>query len=503
MAPSQAQQGVDIGAKMIGEFVTDDYTLRLEAHNSQLECCASISVHNVDQSISPTDLISILRNHDITKTVDLEQVAIFCTKAAQGADPQQFIIAAGTEPTDGKDGWFELVVNTGKEESDLAEDDSGRVDFKSLQTFTNVDPEQHIGTINLPTGGTPGNTISGEVLHPQAGKPCNIIAGNGTAITEAGTKVVATQQGRVVFDKNVITVAEELVINGDVDLSVGHIHFNGFVDIKGDVLDDFNISATKGIHVSGAVGDCQISADGPITIGTMAGRGRGKISCKGKLTARYLNQVQVECWGDVEISHELRNAFIKSTGSVKLPKGLVTGGEIIALEGVEAKIIGASTGTKTYITSGVYFPEVDRLKFLRTRVKSLAEQTKRLKTSLDSLNRKPYAKQRKALREAIELRIGILTNRHVNLYEEREELTEELQSFKADTHPTANPKINVMTMLKEGAEISLGETSTEITNEISGPASIVENQEQNGLRYLTYSPLIFNAASMDEAAPAA
>ena len=493
-----AQQNVDVGSKIIGDYVTDDYSLQLISVNNQLECHASITVHDTKNSISPTELITILRNNDITTTVDLEQVAIFCTQAGHGEDPQGSIIANGLAPLNGDDGWFKLVVNTGKEKSELEEDDQGRVDFKSLQTFTNVEADQKIGEIYFPTEGTSGQSITGEPIAQLPGKECKLIAGKGTKITDDGIEVIATEQGRVIFENNVITIAEELVISSDVDLSVGHIQFNGFVDIKGDVLDDFNISATKGIHITGSVGDCQLSADGPITIGTMAGRGHGKIKCNGSLTARYLNQVKVECWGDVNISHELRNSSVKSTGKINLPNGLITGGEVIALEGIEAKIVGAATGTKTYMTSGVYFPETDRLTFLRTRTKSLTDQGKRITTSLASLNKKPHAEQRKALREAIELRIGILTNRQVNIEEEREDLNEELLAFSSEEHTTANPKINIISKLKEGAVIILGETRLEVKNEISGPVSIIENNEQTGLRYLTYSPLIFNAADADE-----
>jgi len=432
MAASKTQQGVDIGAKLIGEFINDAYTLRIEAHNNQLECRANITVHNTANSIPPAELISILRNHDITETVDLEQIAIFCTEAALGEDPQQFIIAKGEEPVHGKDGWFELVVTTGKEETALAEDESGRVDFKSLQTFSNVVPEQHIGNIHPPVAGEPGTTITGEVIPPLEGKPSHIISGNGVELSEDGSQVIADRAGRVIFDNNVLSVAEEFVVNGDVDLSVGHIHFNGFVDIKGDVLDDFNISATKGINITGAVGACQISSDGPVTIGTMAGRETGTIICNGILQARYLNQVRVECRADVNISHELRNSVIKSTGSINIPSGLVTGGEIIALEGVEIKILGAQAGAKTYVTSGVYFPETDRLQYLRSQLKSSVDQLEKIGSILSTLNKKPLETQRNALREATELRIEILTQRHANLNCEREELAKELLNFAID-----------------------------------------------------------------------
>ncbi len=503
MTAAGSQRSVDIGTKLIGEFVNDAYTLRIEAHNNQLECRASITVHNTVNSIPPSELITILRNHDIITTVDLEQVAIFCSEAAQGEDPQAFVIAAGKDATCGEDGWFELIVATGKEATDLVEDDAGKVDFKSIQSFSNVEPGQHIGTIHLPTTGEAGQTITGKVIPAITGQPSKITAGSGVTFSDDGTRAIAEQAGRAVFDNNVVSIAEEFVVNGDVDLNIGHISFNGFVDIKGDVLDDFNIAATKGINITGAVGACQIHSEGPVTLGTMAGMGKGKIICKGTLQARYLNQVKVECWGDVNISHELRNSVTKATGSINIPKGLVTGGEVVALEGVEAKILGARAGAKTHVTSGIYFPETDRLQYLRSRTKSLGDQIKNIGETLTVLENKPIPAPRKALQEATDLRIGILAQRQVNLDEEREELAEELLNFAAAEHPTANPKINVLTALKEGVSINLGESSEEIKTDISGPVSIVENHQLGGFRYLTCSPLKVTAESLEDEVPRA
>jgi uncharacterized protein (DUF342 family) len=405
MTASTASKAANIGIKKIGEYLNDAYQLSLEAHNSELECRATISVNDADNSISPTELISILRKHEITKTIDLEQVALFCSEAAQGRNLENFLLASGLEPTHGKDGWFELIVTTGKEKTDLVEDATGRVDFKSVQSFSNVEPGQQVGNIYLPTEGTPGETITGELVPAKPGKPSGVIAAVGVRINDDGTQAIAELAGRTIFENNILSIAEEFVVNGNVDLSIGHISFNGFVDIKGDVLDDFNITATKGINITGAVGLCQINSGGPVTIGTMAGMGTGKIICKGNLQVRYLNQVTVECRGDVNISHELRNSVIKATGSINIPKGTATGGELIALEGVEAKILGARAGAKTSVTSGVYFPETERLQYLRNQLKNLVDQIKRIGSTLTALNKKPLTNQNKALREAIELRI--------------------------------------------------------------------------------------------------
>lgn len=489
MTASSIRQGVDIGAKRIADYVNDSYELILDAHHNSIECRASINVFNTRDSIAPAELIHILQNNKITDTVDLEQVAIFCSEAASGEDPQNVLLAKGKEAKNGVDGWFELVVNTGRDDAELEEDDQGRVDFKSIQAFSNVEPKQLIGVVYPPTQGTAGLTIYGEEIEPIPGRICEIIAGKGVSISSEGTTITAEQGGRVVFENKVISITEELVINGDVDLSIGHISFNGFVDIKGDVLDDFNISSTKGIKISGAVGNCQIISEGPVSVGSMAGAGQGKVSCYGSFNARYVNQVNIESLGDINIQSEARNSILKATGKINVAKGLITGGSAIALEGIEARIIGARTGTKTLLTSGVYFPEADRLIFLRTRIKSLAEQFKRINVTLTSLNSQNLADKRPALRDATLLRIGILTQRQVNLDEERDALMAELNAFTLTEHKSAAPVINVLDSLQEGVICSLGESYGEVTADIATPATIAENSDNGSFRYLSYTPL--------------
>lgn len=492
------EQGIDVGRRLIREVKETAYTLKLESLNGQLECCASIQVHDQDNSLTPTDLITLLKRLDISASVDLEQLAIFCARAALGENPQEFLLAKGEEPVPGEDGWFELGVKTASAAAELEEDEAGRVDFKAIQSFSNIEVGQQIGTIYPPQKGTPGKTITGLPIPAMEGKPVNLIAGDGVKVGEKGLRLLAEKAGRVVLDGNRIYIAEELVIHGDVDLSVGHINFNGFVDIKGDVLDDFNIRATKGINVSGAVGASRIESDGPVTVGSVAGMGQGMIRCRGNLQARYLNQARIECWGDVHISHEIRNSVVKATGAINVEQGNISGGETVALEGIQARILGTAAGAKTHLTAGVYFPEADRLQYLRTRLKSVVHQVKKISETLTGLNRKPLENMRPALCEAYELRIGILTQRHDRLNEERDELADELARFQLQEHPTANAKVNAFGSVKEGVTINLGETAEEIKLERSGPISIIENSDLGGLRFLTLSPLKISAEKIEE-----
>jgi uncharacterized protein (DUF342 family) len=492
------QQGVEVGIQLISEIKDDAYTLRLESHNNQLECRASIKVRNLNSSISPDELVTLLKKFDISDAIDLERLALFCTKAAQGEDPQNYLIAKGLDPVTGENGWFELLANTGKEKTTFEEDDHGRVDFKAVQTFTNIEAGQVIGTIHPPGEGAPGKSISGKPVPAKPGNPVSLIAGDGVILSKDGSQALANKPGRVVFENRYLTIAEEFVVAGDVDLKVGNIVFNGVVDIKGDVLDDFHITASKGINITGSVGACQLESEGPVSIGSMAGMGLGRIRCRGTLRAKTLNHVTVECWGDVMITNEIRHSVVKATGKISVEQGLIAGGQSIALEGIEAKIFGTHAGTKTHLTSGVYFPETDRLQYLQTRTRSVAYQLERIAETLKALGQKPLEKMRSALRDATELRIGILNQRQGSMEEERQTLAAELATYQTEAHPTANPKINASSAVREGVIISLGETTEEIKLERSGPVSIIENSREKSLRFLPRSPLKISAEKMEE-----
>ena len=68
---------------------------------------------------------------------------------------------------------------------------TGRVDFKNIQSFTNVKQEQLIGTIYLPKPGENGKTITGIPILAKAGKVAGVLAGNGVEIRDNGTNAFA------------------------------------------------------------------------------------------------------------------------------------------------------------------------------------------------------------------------------------------------------------------------------------------------------------------------
>ena len=483
--------------RILLEQETQHYALRLEVSADEMECRATLKPLQGSACLPPDEFLRLLKKAGVVCGVNGEAVATLCRLANEGKPQESVPVAAGIPSEPGADGWIEFFVRTSSKEIRLQENEEGHVDLRNLNFFTNVVPGDRIALLHPPENGPAGSTVTGLPVPPVAGKAENVRCGVGVRMEE-GRLFFAEEAGRVLYEGDTVSVTEEYSVGGDVDFSVGSIDFRGFVDIRGDVLDEFDVRGEKGISIGGSIGACRIESDGNIELGSMAGKGKGVVRCGGNLVARYLNDVHVECAGNVVVANEIRNSTVKAVGSIRVENGVISGGECVAMAGIEAKDIGSYLGVRTRLTSGVYYPEVDRMNHLNARLRSLNEQIHRIQDALGPLNSRKSAGH--VLGDAVRKRMAILTVRLEELTEEKDEICRELASFRHQDHPTANAKINVRNWLGEGVGIALGQAVEEIRLEMSGPLSIIENTREGGLRYLTLSPLTLRAVHMEEEA---
>lgn len=452
----------------------------------------SVEEPSLPPVFSPLELIQLLDRYNIKDGIDFAALYQFCALAEERSEQQDVMLARGREPVAGKDGWFELVVKTTGEEAEFQEDEYGYVDLRTRHAFTEIEAGQKIGVIHPPQEGTPGSTVHGLPIPAERGRTYSLVAGDGVELKYGGRIAIATKDGRALLERQVLSVVDQLVVSGDLDLKVGNIDFNGFVEVKGDVLDDFHIKASKGIKVAGVVGACKLEAEGPVVIGSMAGKDAGQIICRGDLTAGFLNQANVQCYGDVLVTNEIRNSIVRSTGKIIVERGSIIGGRCVALEGIEAKIFGAASGVNTLLRAGVYFPDVERFDFLHQQLQKIESQIGRLKAAIGPLERLC------GLDAATEKRLAILTEQWEKLEVEKDRLKAELGASTKQEQEASNPKINVGGKLLEGVTISLGNSSKKFKMERNGPLSIIENTRQGGFRFLGMTPLQKAAGELEQ-----
>lgn len=477
------------------------YRLSLYLENDQMECTVCLeALQLADESnfpalITAPELIWFLTQNNINETIDYAALYDFCALVEYRDIPESYIVARGRYPEKGADGWFELSVKTGDDGQEFIEDDTGYVDFRTLNAYSEIDSGQKLGTVHPPQGGIPGITVIGTPVAAEVGEPFELIAGEGVELKFNGRVAFATKSGRALLEKNKISVVDQLIVPGDLDLSVGNIDFNGFVEIKGEIPDDYQVKSTKGIKVGGLVGACRLVSEGAIEITSMAGKGIGEVICHGGVRASFLNQVSVTSYGDVYVANEVRNSLVKSTGKVIVEKGSIIGGQCIAMEGIETKIAGTGSGQKTQLVAGIYFPDHDRFEYLRLELISIHRQIATLDDGLTPLVR--YVKRHPAAGETAHKRLQILKDKMTQLVAEKERLSAEVIASTPQQFKSQNPKINIHKTIMEGVFITLGNSFEEIRQPLSGPLSIIENSEDGGLRYLSLTPLQDNASVIE------
>lgn len=446
--------------------------------------------------LPPYEMISILKKLGITKTIDYAALYEFCAVIANGTDPEPTLIARGFAPQKGPDGWLDLRVKIYGSDIDLKEDESGYVDHKKLNRFSDIKSGQKLAIVRSPGRGTPGMSVQGLPVAAETGDSFSLTAGEGVMLKYDERVAFAIKPGKAILENNTLRIDDHLKINGNVDLSIGDIDFKGVVEISGEVQDGFDVKASSGLYINGHVGSCQIESGGEIEIVSMSGKGVGTIICHGSLKAAYLNQVTIYCYGNVVVSKEIRSCQVKSTGFIKVESGSIIGGECVAYAGIDAQNLGAPSALKTKVTSGIYFPDEDRFAYLRQRREQIRHQLKSITEAIEPLKR--LIRNKPSLAATAEKRLKILESQLAKLHEDKILTRAELQTYRQQQPEGQNPKINIHKKLYEGVEIRLGQTRN-ITHQITlGPISILEDIAQNDFIYAPLSELSVTAAHLYE-----
>lgn len=258
-------------------------------------------------------------------------------------------IASWTAPINGIDG--DIKYNFDKD-SVVApvEDESGTVDYKNLGIVKNIYKGTVIGTISMPTEGEPGMDITGRVVPQHIGVPARVNVGQGTAISEEGTELVATVDGNLRYLNGSFVVEEELFIKGDVDVATGNIDFIGTIRVKGSVCEGYTLNSRRDIFVNGTVTGATITADGDVTV--KLGSINSSITCKGNVKLGFCENSNIHAEGDVESAAFMGGEVFAGKSILATGKGAMMGGKYTALENIEATSIGSEGYAKTMITLG-------------------------------------------------------------------------------------------------------------------------------------------------------
>ena len=256
------------------EFKRLGYLITLSITPDTVECRCSYKPNPAGAPMTNDELRNYLNQAKIVEGIDADAVSALLAAATSGKSVSDLLLARGTPMIAGEDGYMQLAVEDALLPSATETiDEKTDKDLRMVQQFFNVVPDQLIARIIPPGQGEPGLSIYGTTIPALSGKQLIPVLGSNVRLSENGDSVYAETEGRVAISKAEISVENVYVVKGNVDFKVGNILFNGFVEIKGDVLDDFSVKATKGIKVQGNIGLCTIESDGEIYFCGMSGQG--------------------------------------------------------------------------------------------------------------------------------------------------------------------------------------------------------------------------------------
>jgi uncharacterized protein (DUF342 family) len=306
----------------------------------------------VARQLSPDEVTSEFLKAGFRGDLDREALVTALEKPSE----EWRVVLSGKPWVDPVDGWIEYLVDPEDLDRSAVETERGRVDYKSLKLFLNVEKGRELARIHPPIPGGSGMDVYGKTIPAREGHPARLMVGEGVGLQEDGQVAVALEDGAVVMREGRISVVKIFTISGDTSYKTGNINFNGSIDVGRDVLTGFSLKATGDILVRGTVEGATLEAKGDIHVlgGFLAG-GRGKMVAGGSIWVRYAEDGTLECGNSLIVKSHILNCKVRAGQEVLVESlnGTIAGGEICAEKRIAAPHLGNEAGVKTCLHIGL------------------------------------------------------------------------------------------------------------------------------------------------------
>ncbi|WP_166114302.1 FapA family protein [Pseudoalteromonas sp. Z9A5] len=273
------------------------------------------------------------------------------------------VIAHGRNPKKGSDAKFVRLCSTAQDRvlSPQAKE-GGKVDMKNLGAIITVKPGAPLMQRVAATLGEDGYTVFGDLIPASPGKEFQLQPFEGTKIDPSNSSIlIADCKGVPVALPRGMRVDDVLCFD-NVDVSTGHVDFDGSVIISGDIKDGMRVKANGDITVLGFVESGIVESESAVTIVLGAiGRKReneGAFTClitaKRTISIGYAQYCNIKTEQDLFIERQSLHCDLSAkrlirVGKANNPRGKIIGGNILDAMHIELGELGAPAGTKTRV----------------------------------------------------------------------------------------------------------------------------------------------------------
>lgn len=340
-----------------------DATITIEYENEAMQAFITVSAPFGGRALDKTLLRVYLDNEGIDQRACDHNTLndILTNKIAD-----RILFAAGAEPVDGIDAKFEALIEEVVYKQPK-ESKTGKIDTREILDFTQINTGVKLMRRTPASLGTNGYNVNGLVIPAEDGEdtPFDEDLTGAIISTDDPNLLISDVKGHPVVLPHAVKVDNTISLN-NVDMTTGHITYDGSVLIKGDVMPGMKIKVTGDIVVQGVVTKAYLYAKNNITVkcGVIgsdphkddADSPEAVLKAGGYIFAQYTNQAKLHAGRDIVVKEYISHCESEAKQYVIVGevggKGRIFGGDCLAQEGVKANSLGIDSGIKTNITVG-------------------------------------------------------------------------------------------------------------------------------------------------------
>ena len=316
---------------------------------------AEISVHKAQggKAVTVGDLAQALAEAGVVFGID--DAALL--QVAERNDCTSVPIARGGLPETGRDAVFkELVVHAANRAPKVNE--SGLIDYRERGSIDVVTPGMPLMRRYPPTPGMDGRTLRGRVLPARPGHDAPFATSlAGTQMSKDDPNLLeASVTGQPVLVSHGVIVEQVLQV-AEVNMATGNIHFDGSVQVKGDVVQGMKVEASGDIVVAGMVDGGFLQAGGDIHVaGGVIAHATLIAGCA--VSARFAQDVNIRAGTILSLENMALECELESLNQIVIGaqshgRGRLVGGCTTAMMQLSVPILGSSKAGLTRVVMGV------------------------------------------------------------------------------------------------------------------------------------------------------
>ena len=255
-----------------------------------------------------------------------------------------------------------------------------KLGYVNIEAFEMVDKGEKLAVYHPAEKGTNGKNIYGKTIHAEKGMEKKPLRGTGFIIAPDGVTYISKLNGKFEYINGRMIISNMLVVHEDVTSVTGKLEVDGSVYVVGSIYSGGYIKATGDIIIEHNVETARLIAGGNVMIKKgSCSRHDCFIEAGGEVSGKFFEAANINARGNVKANY-IMNSNINTQGRVIVSgsKGVLLGGRICAVKGVDTFNLGNSSHLKTIL-------EVGRNELYENQQAEFAEKREQILNELSAL----------------------------------------------------------------------------------------------------------------------